>query len=323
MSVISFGHDKVPEGALRGVLFAILSAASFGMSGPFAKSLMDSGWSAGGTTLIRIASAATVLLLIAVAVERRLPRPSVAALLYGVVAVALVQLSFIFSLQTLSVGVTLMIQFLAPILVIGWDWLVEDRRPSRRTLCGAVFALVGAVFVVDPFTDVHVSGTGLAWAFLSTFGLAGFFVISQRSSAKSGTISFAAGGMTLGALVVALAGLVGLPIHAAATTQQLAGATVPWFLTLAGLVLASTVLPYLAGIAAIARIGATLASLVLLSEVMFGALFAWLLLDQSVSVVQAAGGLCIVGGVALAHLGGAGAVPETVVVQPVTEPARA
>ncbi|MBJ8347479.1 DMT family transporter [Antrihabitans sp. YC2-6] len=297
--------------ATSGVTLALLSAMTFGLSGPFIKSLLDSGWSPGGTVLVRISAAAVAMVFLAVLAERRRPtftRHTLrAVVLYGIIAVALVQAAFVFALQTVSVGVTLMIQFLAPILVIAWEWLVHGRRPSTRTVVGSGFALVGAALVVDPFSGVHVSAGGLGWAFLSTLGLAGFFVISRSQQGGVSNLVFGAAGMTVGAVAVGTVGAFGLmPIELTTGSVTLGGAQLSWWAPLIALVAASTVLPYLAGIAAVARVGPTLSSLVLLNEVLFGTAFAWILLDQAISPTQVCGGLCIVSGVALAHLGGAG-----------------
>ena len=46
-----------------GILVALLSAATFATSGPFAKSLLDTGWTPGSVVFLRIAGAALLLLV--------------------------------------------------------------------------------------------------------------------------------------------------------------------------------------------------------------------------------------------------------------------
>ncbi|MGE3254507.1 EamA family transporter, partial [Pseudonocardia sp.] len=74
---------------------------------------------------------------------------------------------------------------------------------------------------------------------------------------------------------------------------------VGWVVTAALLVLVATVLAYLTGVMAVARIGATRGSLVALLEVAAAAVASWLLLGQVPTAVQAAGGVLILAGVAL------------------------
>ena len=87
---------------------ALLSAATFGTSGAFAKPLLASGWSAGGVVAIRLGLAAMVLMvpgLIALRGRWRLLldhwRPLLA---YGVFGGATAQVSFFNSVQYVPVA---------------------------------------------------------------------------------------------------------------------------------------------------------------------------------------------------------------------------
>ncbi|MFD4183958.1 DMT family transporter, partial [Rhodococcus sp. NPDC058514] len=204
-----------------GTALSVLSALAFGLSGPFAKSLMNAGWSPGGTVLARIAGAAVVMLLIAAIVEpgglRTAHRHARTIVLYGLMAVAGVQASFFLSLQYLSVGVALMIQFMAPLLVIGWAWATRGERPGLVTLLGTGLALVGAVGVLDLLGGVEISVVGVAWSAMSTVCLACFFVISDRTSESFSPLVLTATGMGVGAVAIGFFGLLGvLPLTVAA-----------------------------------------------------------------------------------------------------------
>ncbi len=69
------------------------------------------------------------------------------------------------------------------------------------------------------------------------------------------------------------------------------------------LVLVSTVIAYLTGIAAITLLGPTIGSLVALTEVLCAVLAAWILVGESVTALQAVGGAAIIAGLVLARLG--------------------
>jgi drug/metabolite transporter (DMT)-like permease len=83
---------------------------------------------------------------------------------------------------------------------------------------------------------------------------------------------------------------------------RLAGTTVPWWVPVIGLSVIAAALAYAVGIVAARMLGATLASFVGLSEVLFAVLFAWLLLNQLPRGVQLVGGVLIVAGVALVRV---------------------
>src|SRR5262249_62428932 len=75
-----------------------------------------------------------------------------------------------------------------------------------------------------------------------------------------------------------------------------------WIMPVLGLSLLAAVISYVAGIGGARRLGARLASFVSLSEMLFGILFAWLLLGQLPSAIQLLGGAFIIGGVAMVRL---------------------
>lgn len=69
------------------------------------------------------------------------------------------------------------------------------------------------------------------------------------------------------------------------------------------LVVVSTVIAYLTGIAAITLLGPTIGSLVALTEVLCAVIAAWILVGESITVIQGIGGAAIIVGLVLARLG--------------------
>jgi drug/metabolite transporter (DMT)-like permease len=289
-----------------GVALAVVSAVTFGLSGPFAKALTDAGWSASGAVLVRMGGAAAILLVVLA-----LTRPGVIAairsdspalLLYGVLAVAGVQVAFFNALLYVPVAIALLLEFLGPILVLAWVWLVRRQPLGARTLCGAAIALFGLSLVVQVWTGVELRWEGLAWGLAAAVCQASYFLVADRAGSSTPPLVLAGVGMTVGTVVVVLLGVAGaLPIviDTAATGVLLAGVDVGWPLVAFLLVVVSSVIAYLAGVAAIARIGASRGSLVALLEVVASAIASWLLLAQVPTAVQAVGGALILGGVAM------------------------
>jgi drug/metabolite transporter (DMT)-like permease len=289
-----------------GLLLALVSAVTFGLSGPFAKALTDAGWSASGAVLVRLGGAAAILLVI-LAVRRpgtlaALRADGPALVLYGVPAMAGVQVAFFNALQYLPVTVALLLEYTGPVLVIGWVWLVRRQPPSLRTVLGAVVALFGLTLVVQLWSGIGLSTPGLLWGFAAAVCQASYFLIADRAGAVTPPLVLAGVGMTVGTVVVALLGLAGvLPIviDTAATGVFLAGVDVGWPAAAALLVVVASVIAYLTGVAAIARIGAARGSLVALLEVVASAVASWLLLGQVPAATQLVGGALILAGVAL------------------------
>ncbi|MGV0154879.1 EamA family transporter [Rhodococcus sp. GB-02] len=305
----------------NGLIFALLSAATFGVSGPFAKSLIESGWSPGGAVFARVAGGALVMMVIAVATQwprlRQVGAHTRTVLLYGVFAISGVQLCFFNAVKHLSVGVALLLEYLAPIIVIGWVWITKGARPSVQTLLGAAVALIGAAVVIDVFGSAEISAVGVAWGLAAAACLAVYFVISERADGDLHPVVLAASGLTVSALVIGALGLVGiLPLEFSASNAVVAEHSVGVWLPVAVLVLVSTVIAYLTGIAAITLLGPTIGSLVALTEVLCAVLAAWILVGESVTALQAVGGASIIAGLVLARLGQS--APKQIPADPMT-----
>ncbi|MDT7646251.1 MAG: hypothetical protein QOC75_3251 [Pseudonocardiales bacterium] len=295
-----------PPAVGAGLALAVVSAVTFGLSGPFAKALIDAGWSATGTVLVRLGGAAVVLAVILAATRPgvlvAIRRDGFGLLLYGVLAMAVVQIAFFNAVRYLAVPVALLLEYLGPVLVIGWVWLVRRQPPTRRTLLGAGLAIVGLVLVVQVWSATQVSWPGVAWGLAAAFCQAGYFLIADRAGVTTPPLVLAGIGMVVGAVTVGLVGLVGLlplAVDPHAVGVVLADVDVGWPVTAGLLVLVSTVVAYLTGIGAIRGIGASRASLVGLLEVISSAVASWLLLDEVPAAVQAVGGALILAGVSL------------------------
>lgn len=291
-----------------GLAFAVVSATTFGLSGPLARPLLESGWSPGAIVLIRISLAALVVLpfgLLALRGRWGLVRRNASLiLLYGTIAVAAAQFCYFSAVQHMQVGPALLIEYTAPAAVVVWMWLRHGQRPGRVTLVGAGIAAVGLVLVLDLVSGVGLSVAGVLWALAAMVGAATYFVISADEDNGLPPMALAAGGLLVGGGVLGLAGLVGvLPMRRATVDVAYAGTDVAWWVPLVLLGVVTAAVPYTTGIAAGRRLGSRLASFVALLEVVAAVVFAWLLLDELPRPVQLLGGVLILVGVVGVKLG--------------------
>ncbi|WP_018222302.1 EamA family transporter [Salinispora pacifica] len=298
---------RQPPRGSAGLLLAVLSALTFATSGTFARSLIDAGWSAEAAVVVRVGLAALVLLAPAVLALRGrwslLRRNAASITAFGLLGVALAQVCFFNAVRYLPVGVALMLEYLAVVVVVGWMWLAHGQRPRRLTVAGSIVALAGLGLVLDLAGAGRLDPVGVLWGLGAAVGLAGYFVLAGRMDANLPSVVLASGGMAVGAGVLLLLGLVGLlPLRAYTGPVDFAGQRTSWLVPVAGLVLVAAVLAYLTGVVSTRLLGARLASFVGLTEVMFAVLIAWLVLAELPTVVQLAGGALIVAGVALVRL---------------------
>ena len=122
-----------------GLALALASAATFGVSGILASSLLAAGWSAGAVTLVRIAGGALVLLAPTLWMLRgrwgAVVRAWREVLVLGLLAVALCQLAFFSAVAFISPALALLIEFLGPVLLVAWTW-ARTRRPRSSAHTG-------------------------------------------------------------------------------------------------------------------------------------------------------------------------------------------
>lgn len=299
-------HDRTTtRGA--GWAFALLSATSFGLSGPLGRGLMDAGWSAAAAVAVRVLLGGAVLVPVAVVQLRGrwgvLRRYLPLLVVFGAVPVAGCQLAYFTAVQRIPVGVALLIEYTSPVAVVGWLWLRHHQRPTRLIVVGAAIAAVGLLLVVDP-AGGGTDPVGILAALLAMVGAAFFFVLSSRPLDGLPGTALAAGGLLAGGILLLLAGAVGIvPLTVTAAPVAYAGFTVAWWIPVVLLGVVTAAVGYGSGIAATRRLGARLAAFVMLSEVLATLVFAWLLLAQAPGPVQLLGGVAIVAGVVVVRRG--------------------
>ena len=304
-----------------GMAFALTSALSFGMSGPFAKALMDAGWSPTAAVIARLAGGAVVLAVFATLVRPQWPREALqharTVVLYGLIPIAGAQLCYYNAVAHMSVGVALLLEYTAPVMVVGWIWATTRRRPSTGTLAGVALAVAGIMLVLNIFGGEtnNVDTTGVIWGLTAAVCAVFYFMMSDRvtSSAESdadgaegglAAITLATGGLVVGGAAVTALGVVGImPLTFTTNDVVIAGVTAPVFVPLLVLGVVSTAIAYTLGIGGVARLRPSFASLVGLSEVLFAVLWAWLLIGEAMTPLQAIGGAVVLAGLTLARQG--------------------
>lgn len=296
-----------PRSPAAGLVLALASAVSFGVSGSFAKALMDSGWSAGAAVTVRLGGAALVLLVPTLFLLRgrwHLLRAEWRTLLtYGVLGAAGVQWCYFNAVRHLPVGVALLIEYLSPLIVVVWMWVVTRIRPTRLTVLGSSVAVAGLVCVLDLAGAGQVSVPGILWSLGAAVANAVYFITAARSSSLP-PLAMVGVGMTLGTMTIGLLGLLGvLPLVFTAGPTVVAGHATHWLFSAAGMVLISTVLAYGFGIVAARTLGPKVAAFLALTEVLFAVLAAWVLLAQWPTLMQCVGGVLIIAGVVCVRLG--------------------
>jgi drug/metabolite transporter (DMT)-like permease len=296
-----------------GLFLAVGSALAFGSSGPFAKSLMAAGWSPTAAVVARLAGGALVMAVFATVVQpgwvREAMRHPRIVLAYGAIPIAGAQLFYYNAVSHLSVGVALLLEYTAPVIVVGWVWATTRRRPTALTLAGVALAVLGIMLVLNVFAGAHINLVGVGWGLAAAVCAACYFLMSanvNKADDDGGVnpVTLAASGLIVGSATVTLLGATGLmPLTFTTDDTVIAGWTTSWLVPVIALGVVATAVAYTLGIMGISRLRPRFASLVGLSEVMFAVLAAWVLLGEAMTPMQAVGGAIVLAGLALARAG--------------------
>lgn len=304
----ALANDTRRSALQLGLPLAIGAAVTFGMSGAWARGLIDAGWTPGAAVTVRIWVAALVLLiptLIALRGRWRLLRKNARIIgAYGLLAVMATQLFYFQAVAVMDVGLALLIEYTAPIAVVLWLWLRRGERPTVRSIIGAAVAFIGLILMLDVLAGSSVDIGGVLWAFGAMIGAAAYFLLSGTRDTGLPPIVLAGAGLVIGAVGLSTAGLVGiLPMVWNTNDVTYRFGTVPWFVPVLAIGLIATALAYVLGIASTRRLGSRLASFIALAEVIVALLFGWALLGQLPNAIQGIGAALVFVGVVVVKLG--------------------
>ena len=305
-------HRAGRAGQGAGVAIGLLSAMCFGTSGTFGASLIGAGWSPAGAVLARVSVAAVALTVPALfALRGRWPllrRSWRMVVAYGLVGVAACQVCYFNAIARMDVGISILLEYLGIVFVVGWLWVRHGQRPRLFTVLGGVAALGGLALMLDLSGSGGVSLTGALFALAAAVSMAVYFFQSAATSSAGGDaalppVALTWGGMVTGAAAIALLGAARLmPLRFAASPVSLLDDRVSWLVPVLGLGVFAAAVAYVTGIGAARRLGPKLGSFVAMAEVLFAAGFAWVLLHQVPTGMQFLGGLLILAGVVAVRL---------------------
>lgn len=292
-----------------GLGLALASAFAFSTSGTLASGLLVAGWSPLAIVMGRVGICALITAVPAwFALRGRwhlLRRGWSLIVGYGVFAVALTQLAHFSAVQYMPVAPALLVQYLAPLLIVLLLWARQGERPSGQTAVGALVAMVGLVLVLQIIGGGFTGDmAGIIWSCIAMFGNATYFLISADDATGLPPAALAAGGCLVAVVtLVIVAGTGFLPFRTATADVVYANTPVPWWLPLVVLGLFSSAFAYLSGISAARMLGSRLASFLGLIEVIFAIVISALLVGQIMDGFQLIGGLMVLAGVVLVKLG--------------------
>lgn len=287
----------------RGLITGALASLAFGTSGAFIKPLLEAGWSPAAAVTVRAGIAGIALLPFALVALRgkwsSVARAKWRILGMATIGVAGTQLVYFAAVQRVPVSTALLIEYLAPLLLVLLVWVRTRKAPRAVVIIGSVVAIGGLVLVIGPGSIVATDGLGIFFAALAAIGCAVYYVIAARPSDGLPPVAYAAFGLVGGSALLGLVGVSGLvPFTANFGLIPFVGTPQPWWVPLGMVGLLGTAFAYVASISASEMLGSRLMSFVGLLEVVFASLFAWISVGEGLSLMQLVGAALILAGIA-------------------------
>ena len=134
-----------------GYFYALLAAFLFGANGSVSKVIIESGFSAIQLTQMRVFGAAVISGLVLLILDRRSfrlpPRQWPVIVILGVVGVGLLQATYAFAIALLPVGIALLLEYLAVLIVAVVAFFFFKEKVHIRLWMAIGLVIIGLVVV--------------------------------------------------------------------------------------------------------------------------------------------------------------------------------
>jgi drug/metabolite transporter (DMT)-like permease len=292
-----------------GYVFGLLAALLFGANGSVTKVVLDSGLSPTQVTQFRTLGTFLIAGVVLLVVDRsafRLPWKQVGVMaVLGVVGLALLQVTYAYAIQLLPVGIALLLEYLA-VLVVALVAFVFFKESVKARLWVSIGCVIVGLTIVAQIWASHLDPLGVVMALAAAATLAIYFLVGERQVTATSPLAVAFWTSGFAALFWAFfsgwwnvdPAIVAKPVS---LTGNLAGVIVPLGVPLAWLIVMGSFLPFLLSFSALGRLKATAGGIVASSEVIFAFVVAWLWLGETLSALQLVGAAIVLAGIILAQ----------------------
>jgi drug/metabolite transporter (DMT)-like permease len=306
-------HVDVPTDRhpLRGYAMVWTAALLFAVNGTVSKVVLESGITSLELTQVRSTGAflglALALALIAPARLRVGIRELGFLVVFGITGLAFVQWFYFLSIHKLPVGIALLIEYVAPLLVALWARYVFHERVRRRIWVALALALVGLSLIVELWSGSSaLDGLGVAAALAAALAYAVYILMAERGVRKRDPISLSCYGFGFAALFW----LVVQPIwefpfgrvdDSVSLLGELDSVAAPVWLLLLFVVVVGTMATFALVVSALRHVSATRVGIVAMLEPVAATAVAWIWLGEALGAAQLAGGAIVLAGIVLAQ----------------------
>lgn len=304
--------------ALTGYFLYLIAATLWAFNGTVSKIILLSVGDPARVSQLRT-TVAFLILFLAVAITNRkafrLTKAEIPVLIfYALFGITLTQWAYFEAISRMPVGIALLIEFTAPIYIVLWVRYVRKQHVRSTIWVGLAMALGGLALVAQVWQGFTLDAIGFAFAFGATFSLIIYYLLGEKASASRDSVSLIMWGFLIASTFWAIA----FPwnefpwarLNVTVEPFVNSGTTAPLWILITYMVIGGTVLPFVLVIMAIKHLGAAGASLMGMMEPLLAFMVAWIVLGESLNLIQIIGGITMLVGVYVAELARISKKPE-------------
>ena len=293
-----------------GYALAAGAAALWAVNGTVSKVIL-----AGGLSSLRLAEVRTtgaffgLVLILAVTAPGRLRvtrRELPFLALFGIGGLSFVQWFYFLSIHRLDIGIALLIEYLAPILIALWaHYFLHD--PVRRRIWVALgLSLAGLVLMLNVGTGGAFSSTGVMFALASMFAYAFYILLAEHGLGGRDVVSLLAWGFGFGTVFWAIVAPWwtfprGVVTGSVSLLGRLSEHTMPVWTLMGWMIILGTILPFFLLVSALRHLSATSVGIIAMLEPVLATVVAWVWLGEALDVTQLAGAAIVLVAIVLAQ----------------------
>ena len=303
-------HGMVTRRPILGAVMLMAATFLFGLNGSTAKTIMQSGVSAAQITLFRSLATTLIAGLVLLVTNRAAFRVAKSEwkwlLLLGMAGVGLMQWSYANAVANLPVGVALLIQYTAVVIVPIVSMFLFKERLSARLWIGVALVLSGLV-AVSHIWEGGLSLIGVLFGAAAAIATTIYYLVGEHLNTNRpamSTLFFTMGFSSL--MWFALTPWWQFDFSRFSRLLDLggnlAGVQVYGWVAFAWLGIMGSFMPLFFTYAALSHLSATSVGVFSTTETVFGFVFAYLWLGEKIDGLQTLGGLLVIAGIVIAQI---------------------
>ena len=295
--------------ARLGYVLIVTAAVLFGHNGGLSRVAMGSGLTPELFTTVRITSATLVFAAYAACFRRSaLVRPKGSAMLLvialGLDGVAALQLTYNVAIDRLPLGIALLIEYLAPVLVVLWVRFVRKEPVHGRMWFAVGLAIVGLALVSRVWNGLTFDGLGVIMALLAAVSFATYFLLGEHNVGLDDPLRVILWAFVAATVVMnVIEPIWAVPSLGGSTSLlgRLADHSADPWVVIAIIAVLGTVAPFFLGLLALRHLPATIVTVIAMLEPVIANVLGWAWFRESLTPIQVLGAVAVLAGIVLAQ----------------------